>query len=115
MKKKMTVEDRFHKDVLSLKRIQEDGYAKALYASLCNVIWVNRYTNEEYSCTWRYSGRIVAEIRGKGEDYMHFYCSGNEGTIRQDIYDDFKKLGWKPKSYGCDGIKIVPVKVRTNK
>ena len=48
-------------------------YSQNLYAALCN----NRFfkDNEEWTCSWRYAGGIVADLRDVGEDYMSFYCS----------------------------------------
>ena len=53
----------FKEKIRELKgKVQHDiGYANALYAALCNIIWVNRKTGEEYSCSWRYAGGLVAE------------------------------------------------------
>ena len=68
------------------KKLIDDNYAQALYASLCNIRWIHRKSGEVYSCTWRYAGGLVAELREKEEGYLHFYCSGNEGKIREDVY-----------------------------
>ena len=62
-----------------------DSYAQNLYAALCNnafqkleVMPVLR--DEVWSCTWRYAGGVVADIRCEG-DYMDWYCSGIGGVI----------------------------------
>ena len=82
-------------------------YSQNLYAALCN----NRFfkDNEEWTCSWRMSGEIVADIRDMGEDYMHFYCSGigsknirgyvGESVITEEIREDLLKLGWTIKPY----------------
>lgn len=49
-----------------------------------------------YSCSWRYAGGLVAEIRDQGEDYMDFYCSGNEGEVDECVAEDLASLGWIP-------------------
>ncbi len=47
-----------------------------------------------YSCSWRYAGGMIADLRGLGEDYMDFYCSGGEGLVDPEIEEDLYKLGW---------------------
>jgi len=72
----------------------DDDYAQRLYASLCNVTWIK--DGSEDSWTWRAVGGNLAELRGKGESYMDFYCSGNEGNVSTDIEVDLGCLGWRP-------------------
>lgn len=79
---------------------------------------------ETYSCSWRYAGGIVADMVETG-DYIDWYCSGikghvseeelakltpedrqrsewmdqhfvPEGTVTDEIREDFFKLGWIP-------------------
>ena len=61
---------------------------------------------ELWHCSWRHAGGIIAEIRSKhyntNEDYMNFYCSGNEETITDLVRDCFEKMGWKPRPYDDD-------------
>ena len=49
-------------------------YAQHLYAALCN----NRFfkNDQEWTCSWRMSGGIVADLRHCGENYIDWYCSG---------------------------------------
>ena len=47
-----------------------------------------------YSCSWRYAGELVSIIRNAGEDYLDFYCSGNEGDIYTVFADDMESIGW---------------------
>ena len=95
-------------DISCLKeKTHDDDYAKALYASLCNMRWVHRKTGEQWSCTWRYAGGIIAGLRNVDENYMDFYCSGNEGKIRKDVYRDLCSLGWKPKPYPGDDVVLI--------
>lgn len=77
-------------------RVQDDEFAKDLYMALCNRRWKNVETGEVYSCTWRYAGGLVAELRGKGENYMAFYCSGGgaEGRVSEAIEQALGRLGW---------------------
>ena len=80
-------------------------YAQHLYAALCN----NRFfkNDQEWTCSWRMSGGIVADLRDKGEDYMTFYCSGvsnsngyvAEGVVTEEISLDLMKIGWTFKPY----------------
>jgi len=91
------------RDLYKLRsKVQDINYANALYASMCNMKWLDHVTNEEWSCTWRYSGDIVAQLRNNNEDYMDFYCNGNEGTVREDVLKDLHELGWSPKPWGND-------------
>ena len=104
------------------------AYAQNLYAALCN----NQFQKQEvwpilkdqvWSCSWRYAGGIVADMRGRG-DYIDWYCSGirdatpmeqsewnmlsqeqqefhleslayvGESTVTDDIREDLARLGW---------------------
>jgi hypothetical protein len=102
-------------DWVLAKARASDGYAQNIYAALCNMRWQKRdvlpiLKDEYWSCSWRSAGGIVADILGKG-DYIDWYCSGmgeglgngdaegvkgyvSEGTVTQEIEDDFYKLGW---------------------
>ena len=115
----------------------DNAYAQNLYAALCNIIWYKTTSflpvlkgDNEWSCTWRYAGGLVAEIRDVGEDYMDWYCSGirgvpteqeymsmtdqekqvleqmqgyvPEGEVADQIAQDLKELGWLWKEYKDD-------------
>ena len=93
----------FEEDVKSLtEKFKDDSYAQAFYAALCNIVWKKYDGSDCYSCSWRYAGGLIAEIRDMGEDYMDFYCSGNEGRVRRDILNDLGSLGWVPTLYDND-------------
>ena len=103
-------------------------YAQHLYAVMCN----NTFQKQEvwpilkdqvWSCSWRYAGGIVADMRGEG-DYIDWYCSGikgddvmeqsewdmltqeqqmtrkesaayvGESTITDELQEDLARLGW---------------------
>ena len=76
------------------KKIEDFSYAEKLYNALCNNTWENVETKDQYYCSWRYAGGIVAHNRRFPSDYLDFYCSGNEGDIDSEIAEDFAKLGW---------------------
>lgn len=98
-------------------------YSQNLYAALSN----NEFQKHEFwpvladqtwSCTWRYAGGIVADLRKEG-DYLSWYCSGigeglgngdadgtrgyvPEGVITDEIREDLARLGWIPVNEGMD-------------
>lgn len=91
-------------------KCRDDVYAQNLYAAMCNNIFVK--DTEEWSCSWRYAGDIVAHIRNMGENYMDFYCSGigagrikgyvSESVVTSEINNDILNLGWQIKPYDKD-------------
>lgn len=98
-----------------LAKVKEDRYAQNLYAALCNILWQRTdvfpiLKDEYWSCSWRYAGGIIADMRQQG-DYIDWYCSGigsglgngdeegvkgyvSEGTVTEEIEQDLKQLGW---------------------
>jgi hypothetical protein len=79
------------------EKCKDINYAIDLYGALCN----NRFfkNDEEWTCSWRQAGGIVADLRNIGEDYMDFYCSGNESVVTPEISNDLLSLGWSIKPY----------------
>lgn len=77
-------------------KLEDDVYANKMYASICNMQWRHIETRELYSCSWRYAGGLIAAARYKKENYLDFYCNGNEGVVDQEIEKDLGKLGWVP-------------------
>lgn len=106
----------------------DDVYAQNLYAAMCNNEFVKRemwpiLKDQRWSCSWRHSGGIVADMRQKG-DYIDWYCSGirnqedldedqarqltieqqefrlkinayiSESVVTEEIENDLYKLGW---------------------
>ena len=111
-----------------LEKVRADeAYAQNLYAAMCNNGFIKLdvipiLTEKEWSCSWRYAGGIVADMRQEG-DYIDWYCSGirdtfhndddtkeyteeqlarlevtkryaPEGMITEEIREDLQKLGW---------------------
>lgn len=89
-----------------------ESYAQNLYAAMCNNGFIKLEVipvlkGEEWSCSWRYAGGIVADMRQEG-DYIDWYCSGigdvqddpnrnkyvGEGCITDEIRNDLQRLGW---------------------
>lgn len=95
-----------------------DTYAQNLYAAMCNNLFQKLAVmpilkNETWSCSWRYAGGIIADMREQG-DYIDWYCSGikggssfdslneedihptwvNESVITEEIRKDLQLLGW---------------------
>lgn len=90
---------------------ESENYAQNLYAALCNNQFIQPENTwdilkEEYwSCSWRYAGGIIADIKEEG-DYIDWYCTGigdkdgdregfvGEGFVTDEIKADLKKIGW---------------------
>ena len=103
-----------------------EAYAQNLYAAMCNTEFIKNdvwpiLTEKKWSCSWRYAGGIIADMRQEG-DYIDWYCSGikntltddelkeltkdqleryeitkqfvGEGYVTDEIRDDLLKLGW---------------------
>lgn len=80
-----------------------ESYAQNLYAALCNnafqkVEMLPILRDEVWSCTWRYAGGIVADIRCEG-DYMDWYCSGIRGNLNEIDYEAALKQGYDIRKY----------------
>ena len=111
-----------------LEKVREsDIYAQNLYASMCNRDFIKHAVipilkNQRWSCSWRYAGGIIADMRQEG-DYIDWYCSGirgdrlsteefeklsleqqarakeydayvGEGVVTDEIQKDLFRLGW---------------------
>ena len=114
-----------------IEKCKDDIYAQHLYAAMCNNEFIKNdiwplLKDETWSCSWRYAGGIIADIRQEG-DYINWYCSGirntselsefelnqlsedekanyletqayvAESVITDEIRNDLFKLGWLVK------------------
>jgi hypothetical protein len=73
-----------------------DDYAQNLYAAMCNNGFIKLdvipiLKQEEWSCSWRYAGGIIADMQEKG-DYVDWYCSGIRDVGLYDHYKDNEEL-----------------------
>lgn len=100
---------------LCAKVRDSDQYAQNLYAALCNRNFLKNEVipilkDKSWSCSWRYAGGIVADMREEG-DYIDWYCSGigdglgngdcdgskkyvSESVVTEEIESDLRDLGW---------------------
>lgn len=103
------------------KIASSDVYAQHVYAALCNQQFFPKGAPQNddtvWSCTWRYAGGLIAEIRnahyhepqhtGIEEDYIHWYCSGmgmlegavSEGVVTDEMRQMFNNMGWDIVAY----------------
>ena len=98
--------DLIKSDYITNKCANSESYSQNLYAAMCNNLF---YKNEEeWSCSWRYAGGVLADIRSVGESYMDFDCSGigsshdgyvGESFVTDEIRSDLLELGWTIKEY----------------
>jgi hypothetical protein len=75
----------FRERLESYDKIKDYYFAQKIYANLCNLVWYDYVNDEVITFSWRSSGGFVAGIRQLGENYMDFYCSGDEGEIDDEI------------------------------
>ena len=109
-----TLEWQIQHDLRIISLVGDKTIACEFYAALCNTLWVQidkRSYDEKVvdalrgvslaqcNFTWRTAAYIIAEIRVNehdiADDYMDFYCSGNEGFISDVVTKEFERLGWR--------------------
>ncbi|MEM7156161.1 MAG: hypothetical protein AAF799_25130 [Myxococcota bacterium] len=95
------VYDRFVIEVRSDPRLmallRDIEFAREFYAAMCNMDWVKTDASSAFGCTFRTAGRIVAELRGIGEEYIDFYGSGPEGTVSPRVAAELSRLQWSAR------------------
>ncbi len=74
---------------------KEEYYAQNLYAAMCNNDFTKRemwpiLKEQKWSCSWRYAGGIVADMRQEG-DYIDWYCSGIHNEWSDEEYRNASK------------------------
>jgi len=85
-------------DWILQKARSSESYAQNLYAAMCNNEFQRKEVwpilkDQRWSCSWRYAGGIIADLRQEG-DYMDWYCSG----IRDSTQPDEKEWNsWTPE------------------
>ena len=98
-------------------KTEDDVYAQHLYAALCNQQFYKEGMKEPWTCSWRYAGGLVADMKwlatGKAYDYMDLYCSASlsdnpqflhEGVVTDEIRNDLLKLGWRIEEYESENF-----------
>lgn len=75
-------------------------FAVELYGALCNAAWRHDDGTEWPGGTWRYVADVVAHLRGRGEEYVDFYCSGGEGAITNRVAEAMAAIGWHGVGHG---------------
>lgn len=117
MSKEYSLEDEVKGNEYICNKIRTNtSYAQNFYAALCNNEFLKLKVlpilkDEYWSCSWRYAGGIIADIREEG-DYMDWYCSGvtmssyidadgtkvravSESVITCEVRQDIEMLGWR--------------------
>lgn len=102
-----------HNSEVIKQRILDQTFAYDLYGALTNNMWVKYSENDEektlqalagtpeHECTisWRAAGALIADMRnslisGNNQDYMDYYCHGNESVVTDEMRKIFSDLGW---------------------
>lgn len=116
------LENELRKDAIVIALLKDKEIATDFYRALCNVDWLKKMQMPEderiiqklltgtdkgmWSCSWRRAGRIIAEIRSEhynvNEDYMDFYCAGDEGIVKPIVKECLERMGWEPRVYYGD-------------
>ena len=92
-------------NTIAQKCINNNIYAQNLYAAMANNLFYKN--NEEWSCSWRYAGGVLADIRDVGESYMDWYCSGIKDSKELDDAE-FQSLTKEQQESYIQGKAFVP-------
>jgi hypothetical protein len=84
-------------DLFGEKIKSDEEFCKNVWSALSNKIWTNA-DGAEFSCTFRYAGGLIADIRGSG-GYMDWYCSAPYATVTKEIESGMGGLGWTHHDY----------------
>lgn len=92
-------------------------YAQHLYAALCNNSFQRNdmlpiLKDQRWSCSWRYAGGIVSDMREEG-DYINWYCSGILG-VDELTPEEFNDLTEDQKIYYKEGMAFVSESIITD-
>ena len=94
------LDENIEADSKLMELVQDDAFARELYAALCNVNWTHE-NGAKYSDTFRCNSWIVADLRGRDEGDMVFYWSGGEGVISDRVRTELTRLGWSGVPMTC--------------
>ena len=100
-----------------LEKVREsDVYAQNLYASMCNRDFIKHAVipilkNQRWSCSWRYAGGIIADMRQEG-DYIDWYCSGIKNAPLTE--EEFQALSLEEQVRAKEYDAYVPESVVTD-
>lgn len=80
--------------------------ALAMSCAVSNDKWQHTDGAAGRSMSWRYAAGLVATLRGRGEDYIDFYCTRacEEGTISDRVASAMAELGWTGQGHGSQAI-----------
>ena len=96
-KNSTSLEDDLLASPMMLAKVRNSAvYSQHLYAAMCNQIFAKnevwpQLKGETWSCSWRYAGGIIADMRQQG-DYLDWYCSGIKGSgLTDEEYNQLSK------------------------
>ena len=84
-----------YKELFTEKAKESSEFSTKLWSALANVNWEHE-DGSRYSCSFRYAGALVAEMREEedGMAYMNWYCSGPYASVSEEIAEALAKRGW---------------------
>jgi hypothetical protein len=80
-----------------------DEICSQVWSALANIIWTHS-SGEEFSCSFRYAGGLIAEIVDKGT-YMDWYCSGPYAKVNELVSNAMLEKGWKHREWNDEDYK----------